>query len=69
MHPYCRRVWPPIGIDRVEAAAYIGVSETLFDRLVAQGRMPQPRQFFGRLVWDIDELTKAFRSTPTSSGH
>lgn len=54
----------PIGIDRIEAAAYVGVGESLFDRLVDQGLMPQPRMLAGRLVWDVEELAKAFRSLP-----
>lgn len=57
----------PIGIDRVEAAAFIGIGETLFDRLVSEGIMPQPRMLRGRNVWDVDELAKAFRAIPHRS--
>jgi hypothetical protein len=31
---------------------YIGVSPTAFDKLVADGRMPQPRRIDGRKIWD-----------------
>ncbi len=32
----------PRGLSRVEAAHYIGVSPSLFDAMVKDGRMPQP---------------------------
>jgi hypothetical protein len=31
---------PPRGLSRAEAAAYVGVSTSLFDIMVADGRMP-----------------------------
>jgi len=33
---------PPRGLSRTIAAAYIGVSATLFDQMVSDGRMPNP---------------------------
>ena len=39
----------PRGLSRVEAADYIGVSPTTFDKLVADGRMPAPKQINSRL--------------------
>jgi predicted DNA-binding transcriptional regulator AlpA len=33
---------PPRGLSRVQAAAYVGISPTLFDEMVADGRMPKP---------------------------
>lgn len=54
----------PIGLSREEAAAFVGISATLFDRLVAGGAMPEPRLLAGRLVWDTDEVAKAFRQAP-----
>lgn len=57
----------PIGIDRIAAAEYVGISETLFDRMVAGGLMPQPRIVGRRLVWDVEELTRAFRQIPHRS--
>lgn len=65
-----RRDWilppnlPPVGINRDMAAAMIGVGATLFDRLVEAGKMPQPREIHGRLVWDVDEVRTAFRELP-----
>ena len=59
---------PPLGICREEAAAFIGVGVTLFDKLVDAGRMPQPRMpSDGRLVWDVEELATAFRRLPHRS--
>lgn len=57
----------PLGLDRVEAAAFIGVSMTLFDQLVREGSMPQPRMAKGRLVWHRTEVEKAFSALPIRS--
>jgi predicted DNA-binding transcriptional regulator AlpA len=54
----------PLGLDRVEAAAFIGVSVTMFDDLVRKGAMPQPRMIGSRLVWHRAELEKAFNALP-----
>jgi excisionase family DNA binding protein len=54
----------PLGLDRVEAAAFIGVSVTTFDDLVRKGTMPQPRMIGSRLVWHRAELEKAFAALP-----
>lgn len=58
---------PPIGINRDQAAAFIGVSATLFDRLVHDGLMPDARVLRSRLVWDVDEIAAAFRALPHRS--
>ncbi len=57
----------PLGLDRVEAAAFIGVGVTMFDQLVREGTMPQPRTIKGRLVWHRAELEKAFSALPVRS--
>ncbi len=54
----------PRGLSRVQAAAYIGVSPTLFDELVADGRMPKPKRINARTVWDIRQLDIAFDAIP-----
>jgi predicted DNA-binding transcriptional regulator AlpA len=51
---------PPRGISRVCAAAYIGVSPSLFDEMVKDGRMPKPVRTNGRTVWDRLALDAAF---------
>jgi len=43
---------------------YVGVSATTFDKLVADGRMPQPRRIDGRKVWDIRSLDLHFDALP-----
>lgn len=58
---------PPVGISREQAAAFIGISSTLFDRLVHEGMMPDGRKIFGRIVWDVAEVVQAFRALPHSS--
>jgi predicted DNA-binding transcriptional regulator AlpA len=53
-----------LGLDRLEAAAMIGVSSGTFDVLVRDGRMPRPRTVGSRRIWDVDELRAAFKSLP-----
>ena len=54
----------PRGLSRAEAAAYIGVSPTLFDDLVRDGRMPKPKRINTRTVWDLRQLDFAFDALP-----
>jgi hypothetical protein len=55
---------PPRGLSRVEAAAYIGVSPSLFDLMVGDGRMPRPKRINARTVWDRLQLDAAFAALP-----
>jgi predicted DNA-binding transcriptional regulator AlpA len=55
---------PRRGLSRDEAAMYCGISATLFDRLVADGRMPCPCRIDGRKVWDIRAIDVAFDELP-----
>jgi predicted DNA-binding transcriptional regulator AlpA len=55
---------PRRGLSRDEAAVYCGISPTLFDRLVADGRMPGPCRIDGRKVWDIRAIDVAFDELP-----
>lgn len=50
----------PRGYNRVNAAAYIGVSPNTFDKLVKDGTMPRPIKLGARLIWDVRDLDKAF---------
>jgi predicted DNA-binding transcriptional regulator AlpA len=45
--------------DRKEAASYVGVSPTHFDKLVREGTMPKPVKFSARKVWDRTALDRA----------
>jgi predicted DNA-binding transcriptional regulator AlpA len=54
----------PRGLARVMAAAYIGVSPSLFDQMVTDGRMPKPKTINARTVWDRWEIDAAFTALP-----
>jgi excisionase family DNA binding protein len=56
------------GFSRVEAAFYVGVSATTFDKLVADGRMPKAKQIGGRKVWDRREIDLAFDELGSKDG-
>ena len=56
----------PIGLSREEAARFIGVSSTTFDRLVEVGDMPPARKLRGRLVWHAGEVETAFLRLPVA---
>jgi excisionase family DNA binding protein len=51
---------PPRGLSRVQAAEYIGVSPSTFDKMVADGEMPVPKRIRGRVIWDLKRLDCAF---------
>lgn len=55
---------PPRGLSCGQAAAWIGVSETLFRGMVERGEMPHPRRAQSRLIWDITELGEYFERLP-----
>jgi predicted DNA-binding transcriptional regulator AlpA len=59
---------PPRGLSRTEAAAYIGVSATLFDEMVKDGRMPRPKQVNARTVWDRRRVDLAFDALDEQDG-
>ena len=48
------------GLSRDQAANYIGVGPTKFDKMVKDGRMPRPKRVDGRVVWDLRKLDAAF---------
>jgi hypothetical protein len=54
----------PRGLSRDQAAAYLGIGSSLFDRLVADGTLPKPKHLAGRRVWDIRGLDRAFDALP-----
>ena len=58
---------PPLGLSRTEAAALIGVSPTMFDRMVADGKMPKALRIYGRrTIWDRKKVEAAFAALDTS---
>jgi hypothetical protein len=58
----------PRGLCRVHSAAYVGVSPSLFDQLVRDGRMPNPKLINSRTVWDRLMLDAAFDALPDKEG-
>jgi predicted DNA-binding transcriptional regulator AlpA len=52
----------PRGLSREQAAAYIGISPSLFDMLIKDGRMPEPMRINARVVWDRLKLDRAFEA-------
>jgi hypothetical protein len=61
-------MYPPRGMSRVDAAAYVGISPSLFDVLVEDGRMPGPKIINARTVWDRFALDRAFEALPDRDG-
>ncbi|PZU83953.1 MAG: hypothetical protein DI527_23385 [Chelatococcus sp.] len=59
---------PPRGLSRTQAAAYVGVSATLFDEMVRDGRMPRAKQVNARTIWDLKRLDLAFDALPEQDG-
>ena len=56
--------FPPRGMSRVEAADYVGISPSLFDTMVRDGRMPGPKLINTRTVWDRLALDRASEALP-----
>ena len=57
------RVYPfdcPRGLNRIEAARYVGVCPTTFDKLVNSGEMPQPKRVGTRKIYDRKALDASF---------
>lgn len=52
------------GLQREEAAAYVGIGVTLFDKMVRDSRMPQCKPMNGRRVWDRKQLDDALDALP-----
>ena len=55
---------PPRGLSRADAAAYLGVSATLFGQFVDAGVLPAPKRLAARCVWDRLSLDRAFDDLP-----
>lgn len=60
--------YPPRGLNREEAARYVGIGTSLFDRLVQEGRMPKPKHIGKRVVWDRLKLDAAFADLDEDDG-
>ena len=57
----------PLYLARAQAASYLSISESMLDKLVAQGSAPRPRKLSaGRAGWLVEELDAWGRSLPVS---
>jgi hypothetical protein len=60
------------GLNRARAAAYTGYSLAIWDKMVAEGDMPQPKRKHGRTIWDKVAVDRAldvwFGSVTTVAG-
>lgn len=50
----------PRGLRRAQAAAYLGISPSHFDKQRAVGAIPPPRQLFGVELYDRHDLDSLF---------
>ena len=48
------------GLNREQAACFIGIGTSKFDQLIKDGRMPKPLKIDGRRLWDLRDLDRAF---------
>mgnify|MGYP003927089277 FL=1 len=46
-------------LSRVQAAEYVGVSPTIFDRMVEDGLMPKALRIYSRVLWDVRKIDQA----------
>lgn len=59
----------PLYLDRVQAAAFLSLSESTLENLVAQGDAPKPRKLSkGRSAWLVEELKTWGRARPVNCG-
>jgi hypothetical protein len=47
----------------------VGVGPTLFDAMVADGRMPKPKRAISRTLWDRVQLDAFFTDLPGEDGN
>ncbi len=50
----------PRGLNREQAAEYIGIGTTFFDKLVSEGTISKPITLGARKVWDRAKLDAVF---------
>lgn len=57
----------PLYLARAQAASFLSLSESMLDKLVAQGDLPRPRKLSaGRAAWLVEELEAWGKSLPVS---
>jgi predicted DNA-binding transcriptional regulator AlpA len=55
-------------LNREQAASYLGISASAFDKQVADRVVPGPKSFGSRRVWDIRQLDAAIDRLPSENG-
>jgi excisionase family DNA binding protein len=60
--------YPPRGLSREEAARYVGVGPSTFDKLIEEGRMPKPLRVGKRVIWDRLKVEAAFAELDEEAG-
>jgi predicted DNA-binding transcriptional regulator AlpA len=58
---------PRRGLRREEAAAYVSLSPSMFDKMIKDGRLPKPKKFGGASVWDMRQLDLVFDALPDAN--
>lgn len=58
----------PRGLRRVDAARYLGISPTHFDKQVKAGVIPAPLHRFGVNLWDRMTLDTLFEGVSQADG-
>lgn len=58
----------PRGLRRVDAARYLGISPSHFDKQVRAGTIPKPLERFGVTLWDRAALDALFDG-PSQAGN
>jgi predicted DNA-binding transcriptional regulator AlpA len=56
-------------MSRVESADYVGISPSLFDEMVKDGRMPSSIRINSRTVWDRRQVDAAFDLLSQNGGN
>ena len=57
----------PLYLARAQAASFLSLSESMLDKLVAQGDVPRPRKLSaGRSGWLVEDLEVWGKSRPVS---
>ena len=57
----------PMFLCRADAASFLSISESMLDKLVAQGELAAPRRISaGRTGWRVEDLEAFGRSRPVS---
>jgi len=57
----------PLFLGRADAAAFLAISESTLDNLVARGALPKPRKLSAaRTAWLVEDLESWGRERPVS---